>query len=52
VQHPLTDRWNEENRTSLPTPPDVGNTNGTVPNMSSDFALGFVESDDLEGESN
>ena len=40
VQYPPTDRWNAENRTSLPMSPDVRNSNGTMPNMSSNFALG------------
>ncbi len=40
LQYPPTDRWNEENQTSLPMPPDVGNSSGTMPNMSSGFALG------------
>jgi len=39
VQYPPTDRWNEENLTSLP---DVRNANGTIPTMSSDFALGGI----------
>ncbi len=42
VQYPPTDRWNEENLTSLPTPPDVGNFNRTIPNTSSGFALGKI----------
>jgi len=42
VQYPPTDRWYEENLTSLPMPPDVGNSSGTMPNMSSGFVLGIV----------
>ncbi|HWS83791.1 MAG TPA: CHAT domain-containing protein, partial [Ktedonobacteraceae bacterium] len=40
LQYPLTDRWNEKTLTSLPTTPDIGNFNRTMPNMSSGFALG------------
>jgi len=40
LQYPQTDRWNEENLTSLPIPPDVGNSSVIMPNMSSSFALG------------
>jgi len=42
LQYPQTDRRERENSMWLPTPPDVGNSNGTMLNMSSDFALGKV----------
>src|SRR5690349_7842996 len=40
MQYPLTDRRNEENLTSLPKPPDASDSKSTMPNVSSDFALG------------
>jgi hypothetical protein len=40
VQYPPTDRGNEENRMPLPMPPDVDQSNRTMPNLSSGFALG------------
>ena len=36
----MTDRKNEGNLTPLPKPPDKADSNGTMPNMSSVFALG------------
>jgi len=42
-QYPPTDRGNEENLMPLPTPPDTGNSNGTMLDMSSDFTLGPIE---------
>jgi hypothetical protein len=42
LQYPPTDRWNEENLTTLPMPPDVGNSSGTMPNMSRGLVLGIV----------
>ena len=40
VQYPLADRRNEENSTSLPRPPDRGDSNETMPNMSSSHWIG------------
>jgi hypothetical protein len=40
MQYPLTDRRNEENLTPLPASPDAGDSNRTIPNGSSGFALG------------
>ena len=41
VQYPMTDRRNlRENLTPLPMPPDLADSHGTMPNMSSGFALG------------
>src|SRR5262249_26063373 len=42
LQYPLTDRRNEESLTSLPSPLDKGDSNGTIPNTSNGFALGYV----------
>ncbi|HWS84790.1 MAG TPA: hypothetical protein VN207_11100, partial [Ktedonobacteraceae bacterium] len=44
VQYPPTDRWNKGNLMSRPKPPDVGNSSGIMPNMSSSFALGSAGS--------
>ncbi len=40
LQHPATNRGNEENQTLLPTSLDVDNANGTRSNMSGSFAIG------------
>jgi pimeloyl-ACP methyl ester carboxylesterase len=40
LRYPQTDRRNEANLTSLPTSPDAGHSNRTIPNRSSGFALG------------
>jgi hypothetical protein len=47
LQYPTTDRGNEENQTSLPVSPDMGNASRTVPDVSNshqgkpdDFAPG------------
>jgi N-methylhydantoinase A len=48
LQYPLTDRGNEENQTSLPAPPDVGNSNGTTPNVSNGLAVGKTMRLDME----
>jgi hypothetical protein len=42
LQYPPTDRWNGENLTPLLMPPDARNSNGTMPNMSSDLARGVT----------
>ena len=41
LQYPQTDRGNEENLKPLLMSPDTGNSNGTMSNMSSVFALGI-----------
>jgi ribosomal protein L11 methyltransferase len=40
LQYPPTDRGNEENLTPLPILPDVGNSKGMVPNLSTSLAIG------------
>ncbi|HEX3641046.1 MAG TPA: PrsW family glutamic-type intramembrane protease, partial [Ktedonobacteraceae bacterium] len=41
LQHPPTDRKERKKLILLPMPPDVGNSNGMMFNMSSSFALGI-----------
>jgi 8-amino-7-oxononanoate synthase len=40
LQYPMTDRRNEENVTSPPKLPDMGDSNGAMPGTSNGFALG------------
>ena len=40
LQYPMTDRGNEENRTSPPTSPGAGDSNRTTPNTSSNHRSG------------
>src|SRR5260370_12408758 len=42
LQYPQTDRKERENPMLAPTPPDMGNSNGTMLHMSSGFALGLL----------
>src|SRR5258708_7436901 len=39
LQYSVTDRWDEENVTSLPTSAGMDNSNGAMPTISSGFAL-------------
>jgi hypothetical protein len=46
LQYPQTDRRNGENLMSPPVPADVWDSTRTMPNMSSDFAIGQVAAEE------